>query len=185
MIKMKRLKRRIRKKTNYHRRIRLLKSGYPRLVVRKSNNNILVQVVKYDGKSDKTIFSVLSKTLAKYNWFPKPNTPTAYLTGLKAGLEAKKRGIDRLVLDLDMKVSSKKTLLYAVAKGVKDSGVNIALDKDVVPPEDRIRGKHIADYAKSLNKKDEKFSLYSNMGVNPEEIESIFENAKNKILSEK
>ena len=74
-------KRRRQKKTNYKRRLALLKSKKTRLVVRRSLSNITVQFVDYDGKSDKTLASAISTELKKMGWERTGNVPAAYLTG--------------------------------------------------------------------------------------------------------
>ena len=48
-----RFNRRIRGQTDYNQRLRLLKSNLTRVVVRRSNKNILVQFVNYNDKGDK------------------------------------------------------------------------------------------------------------------------------------
>ena len=53
-------------KTNYKKRLALLKSGKLRLVVRKSNKHMLAQIVKYGDKGDEVLKSVTSKDLLKF-----------------------------------------------------------------------------------------------------------------------
>ena len=54
-------------KTNYHKRLALLKSGKPRLVVRKTLNHHVAQIVLYDPKGDRTIVSAHTRELI---WMP-------------------------------------------------------------------------------------------------------------------
>ena len=77
-------------RTDYRRRLRLLKSRKTRIVVRKSLNNIRVQFVEYSPEGDKISISVVSSELVKnYNWKYSVSTiPAAYLTGLLAGKKA-------------------------------------------------------------------------------------------------
>ncbi|RLG18171.1 50S ribosomal protein L18, partial [Candidatus Micrarchaeota archaeon] len=86
-------RRRRENKTDYKRRFALLKSGKVRLVVRRSNRNVIVHFVQHDEKGDKTLCFVNSKALSKFSWNPKRNLPTAYLTGLLAGKLALKAGV--------------------------------------------------------------------------------------------
>ena len=44
-------------KTDYRKRLKLLLSRKPRLVVRKSLNNIIAQIVEYDEKGDRVVVS--------------------------------------------------------------------------------------------------------------------------------
>lgn len=55
-------------KTVYRKRLKLLLSGKPRLVVRRFNSNILAQLVEYDPKGDRVIFTIHSNVLKKYGW---------------------------------------------------------------------------------------------------------------------
>lgn len=132
-------------KTDYAKRLRLLTSKKPRLVVRRSLNYITAQVVEFDKKGDKTIAAAASSELKKMGWsFACDNLPAAYLTGLMIGIKAMKKGIKEVVLDTGLYASTKGSRIYAVAKGVKDSGLNINVGEDVLPSGERIKGEHIA-----------------------------------------
>ena len=50
--------------TNYKKRLAMVKGGLDRVVVRKSNKNIMGQIVRYDEKGDAVIASADSKELA-------------------------------------------------------------------------------------------------------------------------
>ena len=58
-------KRRKEGKTDYQNRLKMLKSGRPRLVVRKSLRYITAQVIEFTPKGDKTLVSATSKELKK------------------------------------------------------------------------------------------------------------------------
>jgi len=83
--------------TDYGKRLKLLKSKKPRLVVRRFLNNIIAQITLYNEKGDKTLLTIHSKILEKkYGWKGhRGNLPTAYLVGLLAGLEAKKKELKK------------------------------------------------------------------------------------------
>lgn len=151
-------KRRIKKKTNYRKRLSLLKSEKTRLVIRKSLSNISVQFINFKSDGDETITSAVSTELKKFGWTRCGNIPAAYLTGLLAGKKAKDKNIKEAVLDIGLQTSTKGSRLYAALKGVLDSGINVPYLKDILPSEDRIKGKHIS-----------------------EEIEKQFEDVKKKI----
>ncbi len=149
-------------KTNYRKRLKLLLANKPRLVVRKSLKNILVQIVEYNGKGDKVILSAHSSELKKYGWQgSKGNIPASYLIGLLIGNKAKKKDIKGLVLDIGLQNSVKGSRIYSLLKGCIDTGLKIPHSKDILPIEDRIKGKHIKNF--DSNK---------------------FEEVKNKILGE-
>ncbi|HIH96624.1 MAG TPA: 50S ribosomal protein L18 [Thermoplasmata archaeon] len=131
-------------KTDYRRRLKLLKSERPRVVVRSSLNNLTVQLIIYDPKGDQVLASATSKELTELKWDkPKSNTPCAYLTGLLAGKRAVDKGIKAGVLDLGLWAPSKGSKVFAAAKGVIDAGVSVPCKKDVIPKKDRIEGMHL------------------------------------------
>ncbi len=132
-------------RTDYRMRLGLLKSKKPRLVVRKSLKNIRIQFVEYDQSGDKILASAISNELVnKYKWkYSVATTPAAYLTGLIAGQKAKENGIKDCVLDIGRYRPTKGNKLFAALKGVVDAGINCPHDKDILPSEDRIFGKHL------------------------------------------
>ena len=167
-------------KTNYRRRLRLLISKLPRVVVRKSSKNLMVQLIEYYPDGDKVILSAHTRELEKsYNWPARGNLPSAYLLGLLFGMKMKSKNIKKAILDLGPFIPIKGSIKYAVLKGVVDSGVDVPHSVEALPNEARISGKHIADYSKKAK---EKFSLYLKKGINPEELPKLFENTKNQIL---
>jgi large subunit ribosomal protein L18 len=132
-------------RTDYRQRLRLLKSRKPRIVVRKSNKNIIVQFVEYIPHGDVIHVSTVSNELTKkYNWnYSVSSTPAAYLTGLIAGKKAVEKGITRGVLDIGRYRPTKGNKLFATLKGVVDAGIECPYDKAMVPKQDRILGKHL------------------------------------------
>jgi large subunit ribosomal protein L18 len=133
-------------KTDYRKRLGLLKSGKIRVVVRKALKNILLQAVKYEADGDKVLLSVHSSSLKKYGWeLNKGNVPAAYLTGLLFGKMAKEKGIDVGILDNGLCVSVKGSVIYAAVNGAKDSGYEIPCSKEMFPIEEKLNGKSISD----------------------------------------
>lgn len=127
--------------------------------------------------------------LKKYGWKGhRGNLPSAYLVGLIAGYEALKRGYKEAVLDIGRYKSTKGNALYAVLKGALDAGLNIPHSETILPSEDRIRGEHIANYAKMLKENEElykkQFSRYLKEGLDPEQLPNHFEEVKQKIISQ-
>lgn len=183
----KKLKRRREKKTDYYQRLRLLKSGKLRLVVRKSLRNMLVQIVKYEPDGDKTILTIMTKHLRKFGWKGGNNVSSAYLTGLLVGFEALKRGIREAILDIGLQRSTKGNKIYALVKGCNDAGFKVPVGEKVLPSDERIKGKHIEEYAKILKETNpegykKQFSGYLKNGLKPEEFTKHFEEVKNKII---
>ncbi len=139
-------KRRRLQKTNYKKRLALLKSGVPRLVVRKSLDNIRVQIIGFEVSGDKTMASAFSAELGGFGWKSGlGNLPAAYLTGLLAGTRAKKAGVKKTVFDLGLQTSTKGSRIYAAVKGAIDAGLSVPHSKEILPSEERISGKHIQD----------------------------------------
>ncbi|MCD6227592.1 50S ribosomal protein L18 [Candidatus Micrarchaeota archaeon] len=178
-------KRRRKNLTDYKKRLALLKSGRPRLVVRKTNNRIIAQIIKYVKVGDKVIVSTDSTKLRKYGWFDKPNIPTAYLTGYLCGKESLKKNVKSFVLDIGIARPTKGNLLFAVMKGAVDAGLETNYDDKIIAQE-RLNGLHIAEYAKKLKSDEQKykrqFSGYIKQGITPEDIPDLFEKVKSKIV---
>lgn len=170
-------------KTDYKKRMKLLLGYKPRLAVRKSLNHIRAQIIEFTPKGDKIIASASSEELKKLGWKGHcGNTSAAYLTGL---LLAKKAGEKQCVLDLGQYTSVKGSVLYAAAKGVIDGGMKLPCAKEVQPDESRIKGEHVAAYAKKLKEDKEKyqkqFGQMLKNGLEPEKIPEHFEQIKQKI----
>lgn len=131
-------------KTNYYRRRRLLQSKEPRLVVRKTNNRVIVQVIDAKVIGDDTIASAISTELGGFGWSAGvANLPAAYLTGFLAGLRAKARGVDAAIMDVGLHPPIRGSKLYAALKGAVDAGLGVPHDPEVLPDESRISGEHI------------------------------------------
>ncbi|MDY6930333.1 MAG: 50S ribosomal protein L18 [Halobacteriota archaeon] len=146
-------------RTNYRRRLRLLASNEPRLVVRKSNKHIGLQLVVPKIEGDETLLSVKSTELASYNYEGNTgNIPAAYLTGLLFGLKAVSKGYEGSIMDIGLQTSVPGSRIYAALKGVIDGGLSTPCDEDMFPTEERIRGDHTtmtspSDHFESVRKK--------------------------------
>jgi len=131
-------------RTDYRKRLTLLKSGVPRLVVRPSNKGIVVQLVKYSDGGDNVKITITENTLRKLGVDVKGNsTPYCYLAGYYLGLAARKSHIKNAILDTGLYRLSKGGRISAVLKGSIDAGLSIPHDDSVFPSEDRISGKHL------------------------------------------
>ena len=145
------MRRRREVRTDYHQRLRLLKSGKPRLVARTSNRHVTAQVVATGAVGDETIASARSTELADYGWeAPTGNLPAAYLTGLLAGRRAVAAAIEAAVLDIGLNSATSGNRLFAVQEGAIDAGLDIPHNESVFADWSRTRGEHIAEYAASL-----------------------------------
>jgi len=142
-------------KTNYKKRLALVKSQKPRLVVRPTNKRIIAHLVRFEPNGDKTLLMLDSNALKAFGWPARPNTPTAYLLGVLLAKKAKQKGINDFVLDIGISTPSKGNIRFAVALGAVAGGLQSKVPEDVVPKE-RIRGEHIAAYYSSLDAKERK-----------------------------
>jgi large subunit ribosomal protein L18 len=142
------MRRRREARTNYHQRLRLLKSGKPRLVARKSNRHVRAQLILAGPQGDETAAAASSEDLAEYGWeAPTGNLPAAYLTGLLAGVRAVEAGLEEAVLDIGLNTATPGNQVFAVQEGAIDAGLEVPHNDDVFAEWERTRGEHIADYA--------------------------------------
>ena len=175
-------KRRYKKKTNYRRRLALLLSGKPRLVVRRSLNHMMAQVVKYERDGDKVLASATTKELEKFGWKGSTsNIPASYLLGLLIGKKAVKAKVKEVVLDMGLQNNQAGSRIYATLKGAVDAGLKIPHSEDIYPSEERIKGDHIANYGEALKKADPKKFKIVFTKTKPGDIPKMFETAKAKI----
>lgn len=186
-IKIVQFRRRREGKTNYKKRLNLLKSGIPRLVIRKSLKHITSQIIEYAPQGDKVLATVNSKSLGKMGWQVNGNIPSAYLTGLLLGKKAAELNIKKVILDMGMHPSIKGSRIYAIIKGALDTGLEIPHSEDILPNDDIIQCKAIEQYAKKLQEKDpdsyqKQFSKYLKNNIDPSTLGKTFEQIKNKII---
>ena len=180
------LRRRREGKTDYQARKALVISGKPRLVTRFSLKNVTVQIVVAKLHGDEVLAAANSRELVKtYGWkAPTGNVPAAYLTGLLCGLKAKAKDVEEAILDIGLVSPTKGSKIFAALSGVLDAGVAVPHSEEKIVKE-RMKGEHIAKYAKSLGAGSEeysaKFSKYIAQGVAPEKIPEHFNKVKAEI----
>jgi large subunit ribosomal protein L18 len=146
------MRRRREVRTDYHQRLRLLKSGKPRLVARVSNQHVRAQLISPGPNGDTTHAAASSEDLADYGWeAPTGNLPSAYLTGYLAGKRAVEAGLDEAVLDIGLNTATPGNKVFAVQEGAIDAGLEIPHNDDVLADWSRNRGEHIAEYAEQLD----------------------------------
>ena len=175
-------------KTDYQARKALVISRKPRLVTRASLKNVTVQIIVAKPHGDEVLAAANSRELVKnYGWkAPTGNIPAGYLTGYLCGLKAKAAGVELAIYDIGLVAPSKGSKIFAVLSGVLDAGVNVPHSEEKIVKE-RIKGDHIAKYAKSLGAGSEeytaKFSQYTAQGVAPEKIPEHFNKVKAEITA--
>lgn len=135
------LRRRMEGRTDYEKRLELLKSGEARAVIRISNNNCQVQLVTYGKEGDETVTSAFSKELGDLGWdYHTGNLPAAYLTGFLAGYRAMEEGIETAVVDLGGIKRQEGSRHYAAVKGLRDAGIEVPADEGVLPDQESVEG---------------------------------------------
>ena len=172
------MRRRREARTDYHQRLRLLKSGKPRLVARTSNTQVRAQLVATGPQGDETVASARSNDLREYGWeAPTGNMPAAYLTGLLAGLRALDAGGERAVLDIGLHSPTPGSKVFAVQEGAIDAGLEIPHNDSVLADWSRTRGEHIAAYA------EQEEGLYSD-AFDATELPAHFDELRERLLEE-
>ena len=154
-----RKKRRRESKTNYKLRLGLLKSGLLRIVIRKTNKYILLQVVESNEAQDKALISVSSKDLLKNGWDEKysgslKNVAAAYLAGLLLAKKILESDIKdkEFILDAGLARSIAGGRIYSATKGLVEGGVKLRISKEVFPTQERLDGKHLKPEVQELIK---------------------------------
>jgi large subunit ribosomal protein L18 len=131
-------------KTDYRKRLALVKSKKLRLVVRKTNQAVICQIVQYEHAGDKTLVHANSFELKALGWSgPTGNIPAAYLTGMLCAKKALEKKFTEAILDIGLCHATRGNRIFAVLKGAVDGGLQIPHSEEAFPPADRIAGKHI------------------------------------------
>lgn len=155
-------KRRQECKTDYLARLKMLRSGRPRLVFRKTNISAIAQYVLSEEAQDKIVFGLTTKTLLKYGWPENfkgslKSIPASYLLGLLVAKKIQKDNLEEPIVDLGMQRVLHKTKIFAFIKGLIDGGLEISCDEEAFPEEERISGKNLKeDFENIFNKVKEK-----------------------------
>ena len=151
-------KRRRQNKTDYLKRLKLLKSESPRIVFRKTNKYIISQYVTSRQAQDRIEIGMNSKHLMNYGW-PKEfkgslkSIPAAYFVGLLIGKKIIQKKLEHPIADFGMLSTLHKTKVYAFLKGLSDAGIKIKCKEETFPSEDRIKGKHMKkDFSEIFDK---------------------------------
>jgi len=169
-------------KTNYRKRLKLLLSRKPRLVVRITNRRIIAQIIEYHPDGDRVLVGVDSTMLARdYGWKGDlNNTPAAYLTGLLVAKKALEKGIKEAILDIGLHTPTRGGRVFAVLRGAVEAGLEVPHSPEVLPDDSRIRGEHIAQY---YEMRPELFSEYEKRGLKPSDLPQHVDEVKEKILA--
>lgn len=111
------------------------------------------------------------------------NLPACYIIGFLLGKKSIEKGTDHAILYAGKHAFTSR--IATALKGLIDAGVDIPVSKDILPTEERIRGGHIAEYAKILKEDQEKYNTrFSSLlkdGLQPQDYPSHFEATLNRI----
>lgn len=133
-------------KTNYRKRLELLKNRTTRLVIRRSNKYLIAQIVAYEPSGDKVLIGTTSKELLKQGWKHScKNIPASYLAGMMLGKKAQEKKIKKAILDLGLQTPAKGSKIYSLLKGAIDAGLEVPASDSIFPSEERIQGKHLSE----------------------------------------
>lgn len=171
-------------RTDYKKRLEILKSRKPRLVIRLSNTRVVAQIIDYVEEGDNIIASATSSDLKNFGWqYSGKNVPAAYLTAYLCAKRSIASGNKEAVLDIGLHPSIKGSRIYGALKGAVDAGLAVPKDDSVIPDERRLTGEHIAKYASSMDAKtyEKRFSGYIKSGADPKNISKSFKEVKEKI----
>jgi len=137
-------------KTDYYQRTRLVVSDVPRMVVRKTNRHIIVQLVTAEMDGDRTLVAANSAELEKYGYKGSTSsTQAAYLTGMLFAVKAKKASQDSAILDIGLNRATPGARIFAALKGAVEAGLAIPHGEEILPSDERAKGAHIAAYNKN------------------------------------
>ena len=144
-----RFKRRRNGETDYRRRMKMLRGGSARAVVRVTNTQTICQLVSYQPTGDSIEVSVDGRTLvAKFGWpmdVSRKSTTASYISGFAMAKLAMAAGHNEAILDIGLAASTPGNRVFAALRGMVDAGLEIPHGEEVLPSDDRINGSHIDD----------------------------------------
>lgn len=172
-------------KTNYDKRVKLLKSGQIRLFVSYGSKDIRAQAIKFNLKGDEILADATANSLKEFGWnFTCPNLPTSYLFGYYFGKLLMENKVSQVIFDTGIVTPKKGGKYYSFAKGVIDSKISMQINPEVFPSEERINGSHISGYAKKLKENglyDKRYSYHLKEKIDAEKITDTFNMVLDKI----
>lgn len=135
-----RFRRRREGKTDYRKRLAMLKSGMPRLVVRIRGKSVVAQIVNYNPKGDEIVVTATSSEIQKFGFKGHcGNVEASYLTGMLCGKKALKAGVKEVVFDIGLHTPVNGSNIFGALKGAVDAGLTIPHDEKCFPADDRVK----------------------------------------------
>ena len=176
-------------RTNYRKRAALLLSRRRFVTITVSDENVQAQIAYPMAKGDVTITSSHSRELTRFGWNGSLNSlPACYLTGLLLGKKSLPKDVDEAVLYTGKNPYTSR--VAACLKGIIDSGLKVPASDSSFPPEERLVGNHIAEYARKLQDEDKDaynshFSRLIANNFDPTQYSSYVQKVKDAISSSK
>jgi large subunit ribosomal protein L18 len=137
-------------KTDYYQRSKLVVADVPRMVVRKTNRHIIIQLVTAEMDGDRTLVAANSSELSEFGYKGSASsTPAAYLTGLLFAVKARKAKNHAAVLDIGLNRATPGARVFAALKGALEGGLDIPHGEEILPDDARVKGAHIVAYNKN------------------------------------
>jgi large subunit ribosomal protein L18 len=137
-------------RTDYYKRTALVVADAPRMVVRRTNRHVIIQLVTAHMDGDRTLVAANSAELEQYGYKGSTSsTPAAYLTGMLFAVKAKKANHERAILDIGLSRATKGARVFAALKGAVEAGLDVPHGEEILPSDERSKGAHIAAYNKN------------------------------------
>ncbi|MHB8565991.1 MAG: 50S ribosomal protein L18 [Nitrososphaerales archaeon] len=175
-------------KTDYRKRRGMIIGRQSFLSVRISGKYVYGQILRATASGDITLCAASSRDLSeKFGWKGSPKSiPGSFLTGLYLGRLAQEKGVQGVVVYSGVGRFVHGSRIASLISGAKEAGLKIEINEESLPDAGRIKGEHIAEYAKMLqtqNKEafDRAFSGLMASGLNPAEYPAHFEQVKSSI----
>jgi len=174
-------------RTNYRKRAALLLSKRRFVTITVSDENVQAQIAYPMLKGDVTITSSHSRELTRFGWNGSLNSlPACYLTGLLLGKKSLRKEVDEAILYTGKNPFTSR--VAACLKGIIDSGMKVPASDSSFPPEERLMGNHIAEYARILRDEnkdayDSRFSRLIANNFDPTQYSSYVHKVKDAIVS--
>ena len=136
-----RFRRRREGKTDYKKRLALLKSGKPRLIVRVRGRSVVAQIVRFTPKGDLVAAGATSADITKLYGFTghTGNAEASYLVGMLCGKRALKAGVKEAVLDIGLHTPVGGSNVFAALKGAVEAGMQVPHSDDCFPPAEKVK----------------------------------------------
>lgn len=135
-------------KTNYYARSRLVISDRPRMVVRRTNRHVVIQMIIAEMDGDRTLVTAHSSELARFGYKGSTSsTPAAYLTGMLFAVKALSANQESAILDIGLQRATRGARVFAALKGAVAAGLDVPYGEEILPDDNRVKGAHIAAYA--------------------------------------